>query len=277
MHQRPEGLGADLERPSVARCYDYCLGGAHNFAVDRALVRKLLHAEPRARHLARHNRTFLHRAVHYCLDQGVRQFLDLGSGIPTLGNVHEVALEAEPRARVIYVDNDPVAVAHGRTILEGDDRADAVHADLVDVQAVLHAEPVTRLLRFSEPIALILASVLEFVPDELEPHKVLREYYDRIAPGSLLCLSHLAADVVPESAARITATRFDGLPGMVARGRAELTGLLAGFEPVDPGLVPVPAWPSESTEDDLERPEESLMHGVVARKRSGRGNAGDPR
>ncbi|MGH3995536.1 MAG: SAM-dependent methyltransferase, partial [Pseudonocardiaceae bacterium] len=151
--------GVDLERPSGARIYDYLLGGAHNFAHDRELAEKFLKAQPNAREIARLNRAFLRRVVLFMIDNGVRQFLDLGSGIPTVGNVHEIAHKADPSARVVYVDYEDVAVAHSELLLEENDLATIVQADLTAPAEILQHPRTRAMLDFEEPIGLLMVGV----------------------------------------------------------------------------------------------------------------------
>src|SRR5215468_4276674 len=164
--------GVDLSMPSVARAYDYALGGAHNFAVDREFLRAFEAVVPQTRAAARANRAFLHRAVRFMVGEGIRQFLDVGSGIPTVGNVHEVAQGLDPDAKVVYVDIEPVAVAHSRQILAGNGRATAIQEDLRHPKAILDHPDTRALLDFSQPMGLILAAILHAIPDEDDPHGI---------------------------------------------------------------------------------------------------------
>ena len=159
----------DIERPSAARMYDYYLGGSHNFAVDRAAADAVLAVIPDVPVGAQANRAFLRRAVRYLVEAGVTQFIDIGSGIPTLGNVHEIAQQADPRTRVVYVDTDPVAVAHSRLILGGNERATVIHEDLRRPGEILEHPDVRQLIDFDQPVALMLVAVLHFVSDAAEP------------------------------------------------------------------------------------------------------------
>ncbi|WP_086665599.1 SAM-dependent methyltransferase [Lentzea kentuckyensis] len=242
----------DLERPSVARVYDYLLGGAHNFAVDRAVAQKTLEMMPAVRTGALQHRAFLRRAVRYLLDRGVRQFLDLGSGIPTVGNVHEIAHGVDPASRIVYVDLDPVAVAHSRSLLEGNERVGVLQADVRDPVTVFAAPEVNNLLDFDEPIAVLMIAVLHFVSDDEDPPGILAGYRDRLAPGSFLALSHAGFEPGEETpeirAARsvyersVTRTTF--------RNSAELAKLFDGFDLVEPGVVRLPAWHAEAPDDE---------------------------
>ncbi|HEX7302198.1 SAM-dependent methyltransferase [Lentzea sp.] len=241
----------DLERPSIARVYDYWLGGAHNFAVDRAVAERTLEAMPDLRGVVLHHRAFLRRVVRHLLRRGVRQFLDLGSGIPTVGNVHEIAQHADPGARVVYVDVDPVAVAHSRSLLSGNGRVGVLQADVRDFGGVLGSPEVSELLDFDEPVAVLMIALLHFVSDEEDPRGVVAGYRDHLAPGSFLAVSHAGYDGDEESAASREARKIydDDVTPMTLRGRAELTRLFDGFSLVEPGVVRVPAWRPESPDD----------------------------
>jgi SAM-dependent methyltransferase len=234
----------NVEIPSAARVYDWLLGGAHNFAIDRAVGERILHVLPDGRQVAGSNRAFLRRAVNYMVDQGVRQFLDLGSGIPTAGNVHEIAQKANPDCRVAYVDYDEVAVAHSRLILDGNPNADVVAADLCEPDAVLDA--VRGLLDFTEPIGLLMVAVFHFVPDERRPLDVLAKYRDALPPGSLLALSHLTADHRPAEMAGVVEAMKHSRDPMYFRSYDAVLPLFDGFDLVEPGLVSAPRWRPDS-------------------------------
>ncbi|MDR7303253.1 SAM-dependent methyltransferase [Haloactinomyces albus] len=268
MEDRPSWLpkDVDLEKASAARCYDYYLGGAHNFAVDRELAQQVVAKVPQIKALAQDNRAFLRRAVRYCVSQGIRQFLDIGSGIPTVGNVHEIAQEADPEARVVYVDNEPVAVAHSRSILDGNERADVVQGDLADVAGVLASSPVERLLNFDEPIAVMMVALFHFVPDSAQPKRIVQQYSERMAPGSYLGFSHLTQDDFPEAGRNLIDLYANSSNPGTLRSRAEVTGLLSDFELVDPGVVHIPEWRPDSPEDRWEQPERSLGYAALGYK-----------
>ncbi len=241
----------DLERPSVARVYDYWLGGAHNFAADRAAARKTLEAMPDLRGVVLNHRAFLRRAVRYLLGQGVRQFLDLGSGIPTVGNVHEIAQVADAEARIVYVDIDPVAVAHSRSLLNGNGRVSVLQADVRDFEGVLNSPEVDKQLDFDEPVAVLMIALLHFVPDDEDPRSIIAGYRDRLAPGSFLAVSHAGYEAHEESAASREARRIydSAVMRLTLRDPAELARLFDGFSLVEPGVVRVPAWHPESPDD----------------------------
>jgi len=241
--------GIDLSKPSASRVYDRLLGGGHNFPPDRELATRLLACMPDAAHAARSNRAFLRRVVHHLVDAGVRQFLDLGSGIPTVGNVHEIARKRAPRCTVVYVDNDPIATAHSRLILGQDPRTVAVEADLRDVDAVVSAPEVQAMLDFTRPIAVLMCAVLHFVPDSDDPVGIVRRYCDAVRPGSYVALSHATDDDYPEDlAAAISLYRDGGISG-TARGRHAVTELFTGLELVEPGVVFADEWRPEGRDE----------------------------
>ncbi|BCY13153.1 SAM-dependent methyltransferase [Actinoplanes sp. L3-i22] len=258
--------GIDVNVPSAARVYDYFLGGAHNFAVDRALAGQIASMTPNIGETMRSNRVFLRRAVRYLAAQGVRQFLDIGSGIPTAGNVHEIALEAAPGARVVYVDIDPVAVEHSRAILAGVDGTGVILADMRDVDRVL-AESEKLGLDFGRPVAVLLAGVLHFVPDADGPAALVAALGAAVAPGSYLLISHATADGQPPEV--IEAQRLSGRTGteIALRSGAEITTYFAGFDLVDPGLVFIPRWRPDPQDPADEHPERVGAYAGVGRKR----------
>ena len=245
----------DTGRPNAARLYDYLLGGGHNFAADRELAHEFLRAQPNARTIARLNRAFLRRAVLHLVDAGVRQFLDLGSGIPTVGNVHEIARRAAPESRVVYVDFEDVAVAHSQMILEGDDRSAILQQDLTEPDAVLAGVRDTGLIDFAEPVGVLAVGVLHFVPPERDPAGVLAAYRDAVPPGSHLALSQFTFDLQPAEMAGVVAVMRRSPDPMFPRTHAEITALFDGFELLEPGLVPLPRWRPEegSVEEDADR------------------------
>jgi hypothetical protein len=256
----------DLDKPNAARIYDYFLGGACNFEHDRQFAEKFLEILPDAELAARRNRAFLGRAVRFCVEQGIRQFLDLGSGIPTVGNVHEIAQGIAPECRVLYVDNEPVAVAHSELMLEGNDNAAILQADMCDTDTILNSESARRLLDFDQPMALLMVSVLHFVPDSADPRSAIGRYLKVMAPGSLFVLSHGTHDGRDDDPSEAeSAYQRTTNPG-VRRGQAEIRDLMAGTELVEPGLVWTSQWrPDTATEVD-EHPERSMVVAGVGRK-----------
>ncbi|WP_432826786.1 SAM-dependent methyltransferase [Dactylosporangium sp. CA-092794] len=258
----PEGV--DVTAPNAARAYDFALGGFHNFEVDRQFVTEAARIWPEVIELAHVNRAFLGRAVRWLVDAGIRQFLDIGSGIPTLGNVHEVAQDVAPDCRVAYVDLDPVAVAHAQRILRDDPRSVAVRADLRDPASILGHRDVVGLLDLAEPTAVLMVAVLHFIEDDAEPPRIIREISDALVGGSFLAISHgvpalgtLAGQAAVSQMYRRTPTAFRPRPV------AQITGWLDGWEPVAPGIVPINGWRPEPDECGA-APVAAV--GVVARK-----------
>jgi SAM-dependent methyltransferase len=242
----------DVERPSVARIYDYLLGGAHNFASDREVARQALAVKPDLRTQAFANRDFLGRAVEYLSGLGIRQFLDIGSGIPTVGNVHEIARRTEPQARVTYVDRDPVAVAHAQAILAGDPYTAVIQGDLRDPERVL-AHPNTRaMLDLEQPVAVLLVAILHVIPDSDDPYGIVAALHRAVAPGSYLVIAHGTADEAGDEATGLQAvSRNTDIP-LSLRSRSQVTRFFDGWDLVDPGVVWAPQW---HPRPDVEQPE----------------------
>ncbi len=233
----------DLERPSAARMYDYWLGGAASQAVDRELADEMIAIDPGVVEIARANRSFLRRAVRYCVANGIRQFLDLGSGIPTVGNVHEVAQQVDPACRIAYVDIDGIAVAHSRALLRNNPLATITQADLRESRTVLSAPTVAGLLDFSQPVALLALMVLQYFPDLPDhPADILARYRAHLAPGSFLLVSHVTNDETAIDMSALAAATAGASTHAHLRSRAQIVELLGDAEPVDPGVVAVQAW-----------------------------------
>lgn len=247
--------------------YDYLLGGGHNFDADRRLAARVSGAHPGCRDIARLNRAFLRRSVLELMDAGVRQFLDLGSGIPTVGNVHEIAQRADPAARVVYVDHDPVAVAHCELILKDNDRAGAVLADLRDPDSILHAPGTRQLLDFDQPIGLLMVCVVHFIPDHQDPGGLLQGFHQALAPGSYLALSHLTADSGAAEMDALVAVMSGSKDPIHPRSKERITELFAGFDLVDPGVVGIADWRPRSPGDGGDLPERNQVLAGVGIKR----------
>jgi SAM-dependent methyltransferase len=234
----------DLSKPNPARVYDYILGGANNFEVDREFAKQMLTLVPDGQALAQENRGFLRRVVAFLAEQGIRQFIDLGSGIPTVGNTHDVAQRIDPGARVVYVDNEPVAVAHSELILQDNENADIIRADVSDVSGVLGHEVTRRLIDFDQPVALLMFAVLHFMPDDQDPYRLVADYRNATVPGSCLALSHVTADGRPE-VTDVLAEYSRSAGQVTERGLAEVTRLFDGYDLVSPGVVFTRAWRPE--------------------------------
>lgn len=237
--------GVDRATPSVARIYDYLLGGAHNLAADRAVAQRLTDIQPEVALVARRNRAFLRRAVRFMLDAGIRQFLDLGSGIPTTGNVHEVAQAVDPAARVVYVDYESVAVAHSRLLLADNPHAATVQADITRPADVLNSEPVRTLLDLTQPVGLLAVAVGHYLPPEADVPRVFATYRDALAPGSQFALTHLTNDFAVLADPRVAETMRSTQDHIFPRPRAEVLALFQGFELVEPGLTTSGNWNPE--------------------------------
>jgi len=259
----PEDM--DLSRPSVARVYDYYLGGYHNFPADREMAEAVIATYPLTRAAAKSIRAFLGRAVHHlAADQGIRQFLDLGSGIPTEGNVHDIVQAVDPQASVVYVDIDPVAVAHSEAILAGNPHTAVVQADLRRPETVLEAPAVTRLIDPTEPTAVLMMAVLHFVSDAEDPAGIVRQYREALGPQTWLGLSHGATEFQPEAVGSVSKL-YDRTPTPATpRSRDGVLALFAGFDLVEPGLVLVEQWQPGQVAD-VEAPERFPAWGGVAR------------
>jgi SAM-dependent methyltransferase len=255
----------DTTKPHPARMYDAYLGGKDNYPVDRQAVRQILRDFPEVRGIALANRAFLQRAVRFLVQAGIRQFLDIGTGIPSAGNVHEVAEEAAPGARVVYVDNDPIVLAHARALLTSS-RAGAVayiDADLREPDKILNDPQLQQTLDSSKPIALLLVAVLHFIPDPAPLLDVLRR---ALPSGSYIALSHGTKDLLPKNIADIAdeVSARSGVP-VWFRSRLDLEKLLDGLEILEPGIVPIADWRSDAPRDQRPAPADASLYGVVAR------------
>ena len=247
--------GIDLERPSVARVYDYFLGGAHNFAVDRQLADAITGITPTFGDTMRANRAFLRRAVRFLVDAGISQFLDIGSGIPTVGNVHDIARRSDPAARVVYVDIDPIAVSHSQVILAGDPRTAVIEADARDTARILDDPETRQTLDLDRPVAVLLIGVLDYVPDEHDPAGVVGRLRDAVCPGSYFALVNATHENQPGEA--LEAQKLLGRTGtpIHPRSRDALLAQFGGLTLIEPGLVHLPLWRPDSPLDVDGHPE----------------------
>jgi SAM-dependent methyltransferase len=260
--------GIDTGKANIARVYDYWLGGSNNFRADQDAARTMIAIEPNIRAIARANRAFLCRAVRFlATEAGIRQFIDIGSGIPTGRNVHEVAQEAAPGSRVVYADIDEVAVAHSRLLLEDHADTAVIQADVREPDSILTAPETQLLIDLSQPVGLLLVSVLHFLDGSDEPWRVMAHLRDALAPGSYLVLSHGTGEAKPDVAA---AANTVYLSRVSARGdhrsRAEILRFFDGFELVDPGLVYLTQWrPDDPAEEAADASRYWLLAGVGRR------------
>jgi hypothetical protein len=259
----------DTSKPHPARMYDYYLGGQNHFSADRQTADTVLASAPQTRTGARENRAFLGRAVNYLVaEAGITQFLDIGSGLPTTNNVHDVAQSVNPAARVVYADNDPLVLAHARALLTSspEGRTAYIHADLRDPAAILSSDAVRDVLDLSQPVALMLVAVLHFVPDESVAATAIAALLDALPSGSYLTASHVSGEHVPAQAAATTRTyRASGVP-LQPRNSDEFAKLaFTGLELVPPGVVLVSEW-RPAGNGPRPAPGEVNTYGGVARK-----------
>jgi S-adenosyl methyltransferase len=243
-HQgRPVPLGVDPAIPSPARMYDYYLGGKDNYAADREAANKALSVVPSGRRIARANRYFLMRAVLLMADEGVNQFIDLGTGIPTSPSVHELVRAIHPRARVLYVDNDAVVTAHNRAILADSMGVEILQADIREPTAILASPELGRLIDFTQPVGVLFVAVLHFVQDSNAAHGAVNAFASRMVPGSYLALSHITSDGTDASVvATVQEAYANASFPAVFRAKEEIGTFFSGFELVGPGLVDVTQW-----------------------------------
>lgn len=262
----------DTTVPHPARRYDYLLGGKDNFAADRASAEEMLAVYPAARIAAVENRRFLRRAVAYLArEAGVRQFLDIGTGIPSVNNTHEVAQSIEPTARVVYVDNDPIVLVHARALLTGHPRGRTAYidADLREPRKILDHPDLLATLDLDQPVALMLIAILHFIEDAEDPYGIVEQLVSALPAGSYLAMSHFTTDFMPpELAERITATwraNPSNGPGQ-ARSAAEIGRFFAGLKLVPPGLVPTSQWRAEDEPQPRPTTADVSCYGVIGRK-----------
>ncbi|MEZ0094086.1 SAM-dependent methyltransferase [Streptacidiphilus sp. EB129] len=271
--ERPPSRDLRPDIPHSARLYDYYLGGKDNFPADREAAARVVQLLPHVPAGARANRRFLGRAVRFAAVRGIRQFLDIGTGIPAAGNTHEIAQAVAPESRVVYVDNDPIVLAHARALLRGTQqgRTGYIDADFRDPEKILHAPQSLDLLDFSQPMALLSVALLHFIPDSEDPAAILRRYTSQLAPGSVLILSHATGDLMDAEklAAAATALQAVNTSGvdLTPRTHAEVERLFGDWELVEPGVVPVHEWRPDGHVEDaaLPRSQANAYGGVAVR------------
>ncbi|HEX6675184.1 MAG TPA: SAM-dependent methyltransferase [Actinomycetes bacterium] len=270
---RSDPSQADLrtDRPHPARVYDYLLGGKDNFPADRAAAAQGMQANPNSLIPPRENRAFLRRAVRYlAAEAGISQFLDIGTGIPTSPNVHEVAQEVTPTARIVYVDNDPIVLVHARARLTSSPagRTAYIDADLRDVDQILSSPQLLATLDRDQPVALLLIAIMHFIPDSDDPYGVARRLLDALPTGSYLALSHLTGDFDPAAWEGVAAVYRKSGVIMRVRSRPEVERFFDGLDLVDPGLVSLPHWRPDPATGEADRPTDAQVsvYGGVARK-----------
>ncbi|MEV6292998.1 SAM-dependent methyltransferase [Streptomyces sp. NPDC051896] len=241
-----QAVHIDTSKPHPARIYDYLLGGKDNYEVDQLAGDQLAEAAPEVWISVRANRAFLHRAVRYVIGSGVRQILDIGTGLPTSPNVHEVAQELAVDTRVAYVDNDPIVKAHGDALLSRSGTTSIVLADLRDPQSVIDHPEVRRIIDFEQPVALFLVAILHFIRDADEPERIVATLRDALPAGSFLVLSH-ATDDFADDRSDAEAVYNSATATMNLRSRDRVERFFDGFDLVEPGLTQVPFWRPETT------------------------------
>jgi hypothetical protein len=254
--------------PSPARIYDYLLGGKDNYPADRQAGDEIVARLPNSRQAARWNRAFLQRAVRFLVkESGIRQLIDIGAGLPTVGNVHEVAREDGTAVRVVYVDNDPVVLAHGRAMLHGVPDTAILEHDLRAPGEILADPGLRRLIDFREPVGILLVAILHFVSDDDDPAGIIARLLAPFPAGSYLALSHGTEEGISAAASQAVRNVYDEATAQGhVRGRNEVLELVRGLELVEPGLVWIPQWRPEPGAEIPPRPEESYGYALVARK-----------
>ncbi len=254
--------GFDPTKPNAARIYDYLLGGKENFTADRAAAQQLSRALPDAARLARANRDFMSAAVRYVAERGISQYVDIGAGLPTSPNVHEIARSVVPRARVTYVDNDPVVVAHARALLATDDLLTVVSGDAREYGPILSAIDLGRTIDLSEPVCVLFVSMLHFM-GESEADALVAAFRERMVPGSYLVLSAGCADESDAPMGKDIQSAYGSDTVLSGRKRAEIEAYFGDLELVPPGIVPVTQWPAEAP--DAPQPSRSAAPAPPAR------------
>jgi hypothetical protein len=268
---RPEWAPAsiNLDQPSSARVWDYFLGGSHNFEVDRRVAEQAIAFKPDMPDLARQVRMFLHRAVRTAAADGIDQYLDIGAGVPTMAPVHEIARETVPGARVVYVDHDSVAVAHGRALLADDPDAVFIHGDARSPLAILDDPELRAVIDLDRPVALLLCGLLHFVSDDDEPGALVAALRDAIAPGSMLVIQHASHDGQSGDIIKMLEMWNTNSPEpMYWRTHDQIESLFHGFTLLEPGVVELPLWRplAEDRERAAQNPERFASYAAVGRK-----------
>ncbi|MEX5637572.1 SAM-dependent methyltransferase [Parafrankia sp. FMc2] len=259
---QPQGI--DVSVPSIARVYDAILGGKDNFPVDRAVAEELVAFVPDGREAAIYNRALLGRGVRYLAEQGIRQFIDLGSGLPTANNTHQVAQRIVPDARVVYVDNDPIVLAHGRALLAENRYTTVITADVRQPEEILNHPDLRSLIDFDQPVALLMLGIIHHLNDDENPNGLVARYRNAVASGSYLFLTHFV-DHGAETADLQKAILTDLGSGRF-RTLEEITAYFGGLELVEPGVVHIPLWRPDGPLPETLRLTEKMIGGGIGRK-----------
>jgi hypothetical protein len=258
--------GVNINIPHSARIYDYWLGGKDNFAVDRAVGEAMIEAIPGMRYMAGENRKFVHRAARDLVEkEGIRQFLDVGTGIPTRPNLHEIAQQVAPETRVVYVDNDPIVLVHARALMlsSPEGRSEYISADLRDPASILQDPVLTDTLDLTKPVGLTLIAILMLIADEDDPWSTVAALRDAMPSGSCLAITHPTADFNPDEVGKAVAAATGAGMTLVARTKEAVARLFGDWELLEPGLVPVSAWRPDG---QVVNPEAAYYWSGVARK-----------
>jgi SAM-dependent methyltransferase len=239
--------GFDPATPNVARIYDYYLGGKDNFAADREAARRVMEFVPEIAKMAQMSREFIRRTVQFLVAAGIRQFIDLGAGLPSQGNVHEIAQTVNPEARVVYVDNDPVVLAHAQALLADNERTTVIQGDLREPGQILSDPGLNRSIDLGQPVGILLYSVLHLLPDDDEVTRIVATLRDALRPGGYMAISHAVSDVSPETTRKVVsvyqeALKLKGPRPDNTRTTEQVTRLFGDLELVDPGIVRLPEW-----------------------------------
>lgn len=243
----------DTTRPQSARVYDYLLGGKNNFAPDRAVGDALMRHVPALPRMVRAQRDFLVRAVEFLVTEaGIRQFLDIGTGIPAANNVHEVAQRIAPETRVVYVDNDPIVLAHARALMSSAGQTAFIQADVLEPEAILADLTLRETLDLTQPVALMLVGILMHLRDEDRPYKIVTRLLDGLPSGSYLALTHPSADFSQDGMTALAAAAEEGGIPYVPRSRADVERFSSGLELVEPGVAPILGWRRGEDAEDVD-------------------------
>ncbi|RKT82277.1 S-adenosyl methyltransferase [Saccharopolyspora antimicrobica] len=256
----------DIVRPAAARIYDAFLGGGHNFGVERGFAERIEQALPGIGGCYQENRAFLRRTVEFLLARGVRQFLDLGSGIPTIGHLHEVARRRTRDFRVLYVDNEPLTVAHSKPLLADEPRADILQADCREPEAIFRSPEARELLDLRRPVGLLMTSVLHFIPDSDDPLGLVETYQDALVPGSHLVISHVTGTNAPEAVRVLADFYAETSDPLHPRETSWIDKLFGDFEILPPGTTNLADWRPDPGRPTSASDRYRLLYGGVARK-----------
>ena len=254
---------AGAQMPNVARIYDCLLGGKDNVEADRMAARQVVDAVPEAARFARENRDFLGRAVRFMIGHGVDQFIDVGTGLPTNGHVHQVTADECPDARVVYVDIDPVVLVHARALIPPNGRTAVVEGDMRNPETIIDYATTRKLIDFSRPVGVLLVAMLHFAADEDDPARIVRSFTAPLAAGSAVAISHVTSDGPSKMAVReVEAIYANASAPGTARSRTEITALFSGLDLVPPGVVSVPDWRPDTPERHRHGRSQWLLGGV---------------